>query len=288
MLPVEGFSASWTDLPSFESVFPTDWEIINMEEGQVAEKPKRQRAKKESTALKGNGIACAGQMIVCTYCGGTDNKALVPTTLIKGVAFDTFPCGLAWISANAKDPLTAAALHEGFSKLYGQPPGGVVQAPPTDPLFQFGGNLTIEQWLPSAELWRQVTQRDGIGFKDLPTTKSRSKKTAGASAVVTLEVAAYLIPVKGAPKKVEAIDGVAKKTGEITIVEAQRKLRKFANANKQYGIHHFDEDKFSVSACVAEAEADAAQLNNTATQLVGSNVYGPALAVVCRKTSVKV
>jgi hypothetical protein len=290
---MEGFAASWSELPAFSN----SWQLLSpMEEGQVVEtappaaqpKPKRQRAKKENTALKGDGIKCAGKWIVCQYCGNTSEKALVPSSLIKGVAFDTFPCGLAWIKAHSDDGLVSAALCEGLCKVYGQPPNQALAAPATTGLIQFGGSLTADQWLPNSELWRQLTQREGVNFDGLPSNKGKStKKAAGAQTAVVLEVGVYVIPLKGAPKRVEAIDGKPKVQGEVTYAEAVRKIRKWAKANDGYNVQHYDHDNHSVTACHSQAPL-LEHLNNTATQLVGTSVYGPALAVLTRKVSVKV
>jgi hypothetical protein len=276
-----------------DSDVPIDWILLtppNMEEGQVDEtttKPKRLRAKKDNTALKGAGIALAGKWIVCQYCGNTNEKALVPAALIKGVAFDTFPCALAWVRDNAKDELTATVLSEGLCKLYEQPPGVAAPAPSTAGLLQFGGKQTSDTWLPNSELWAQLTQAKGVTCEGLPSSKSRSKKATAGGSVVTLEVGMYVIPLKGAPKKVEAVDGVAKKAGELTAIEAVRKVNKWAKANDQYEVRHYDTERYSVTACNCAAP-DAAHINNTATQLVGSNVYGPAIALLTRKLSIKV
>ena len=86
-----------------------EW-ILLMEEGQQAAKPKRQRVKKTDNALKGRGVMPAGKWIVCTYCGNTSEKALVPDSVVKGVAFCTLPCGIAWIHNNALPDQTKPCL----------------------------------------------------------------------------------------------------------------------------------------------------------------------------------
>jgi len=259
-----------------------------MEEGQITAKRVRSKKPADPNVLKGPGVATAGQWFVCTYCGGTAPKALVPAELIKGVAFDTFPCGLKWINDNASSAGVATALCDGFAKLYSQPPGQVLPAPATTDLVQFGGTLTQEQWLPNYDLWAQLTTSAGVTTKDVPT--GRGKKKATTTGALTFEAAGYLIPVKGAPKRIDAVDGAEVKVkGSLTLVGAQRKVNKFGkDAAGLYVLAHFDNEQFSVTAHQGIPPSDDVPINNVASQLAGSNVYGPAFAVFTKKRSVKV
>jgi len=284
---MEGFDAEqWHLLPS-DLLTPPDFPSPTMEEGQVVEKPKRVRTKKAADGtLKGPGVGVAGKWIVCLYCGNTSEKALVPATVIKGAAFDTFPCGLAWIAANASDAATRDKVSAEYSKLYGQPPGLAIAAPPTKDLMQFGGNLTNEQWLPNATLWQQLTTNCGVTLDGIG---SRAKKAKANTGTLTFDVGMHVIPTKGPSKAVNAVDGAPKKKGDLTPIGAQRKITKWANANEGYTVNHFDSDKHSITACVHDDDAgDAGLLNNTATQLAGVKVYGPAIALMARKTALKV
>ncbi len=252
-----------------------------MAEGQTK---KRVRAPKPDV-LKGKGVNLAGKWIVCSYCGDTSPKALVPAELIKGVAFHSFPCGVAWI----EDHATAAQkqpLLESFATLTGQPVTSIVRAPATTDLVQFGGPLAPDRWLPNSELWAAHTELFGVSSDALPAGKQRKKEGASTGAV-TFEVGMYVIPVKGAPKAVNALDGAAKKAGDVTPAGVLRKINKFATDNGAYAVHHFDTERYSVTACDS-ALPDPAHINNTATQLAGSSVYGPAVAIFTRKCSVKV
>ena len=267
---------AWTDVPILP---PCDWTFLDdamSEEGQVVEKPKAKRVRSAAPKLpKGSGIGLAGKFIVCSYCGNAAPKALVPTAVITGAAFDTLPCALAWGEANGVDAAKLCAL-------YGQPAGLALPAPDTAALIQFGGTLTQDVWLPNYDLWTQHTQLHGITSDALPKSGKSSKKKAAAGAI-TFEVGAYLVPLKGAAKLVDKLDADAK-AGDVTIISAKRKLDKFAKTNLQQ-VQHWDLERFSISACGA---GDATQLNNVATQLAGANVYGPAMVLFTRKCSIKV
>ena len=272
---------------TFDFLSTPEWVLLSppeMSEGVAdTSKPKRKR---DNTLLKGSGIVHAGTWFVCSYCGNTTPKALVPSSVIKGVAFDTFPCGLAWICEHASDATVSQTTRDAFCKLYSQPPGLAIAAPPTTDLIQFGGKLTADTWLPNASLWQQLTQNMGVTIAEVPSARGKKAKAKAAGAVVSFEVGMYVIPIKGAPKLVNAVDGAPKKPGDLTAVGAQRKLNKFATANPAYTVTHFDTDKFSVSGCTGVS--DTVNLNNTATQLAQTNVYGPAIALFTRKVSLKV
>jgi len=258
-----------------------------MAEGQVATK----RVRKADTKLKGSGIKFAGQHFVCSYCANTSPVALVPSEAIARVAFDTLPCANAWVANNAPAD-KIATLHAQLATMYGQPPGVAICAPSTAALLQFGGNQPFDTWLPDADLWGNHAVLYGVKHDGIAKKAKKAKATAAAANVV-FEVGMYMIyNSKSAPRKVDAIDGVPDKPkGALTAADVQRKLAKFATAHKEqvYAVQHEDKPQFSVTYLAPSGgPVDESHINNIATQLVGRKVYGPAMALFTRKTTLAV
>lgn len=285
-------------------------EILNVEEGEEVHTPepekkskKRSRSSKPKPIAKGPGVVIINNHFVCSYSGRIIEKAI----FIPGVttaAFANFPCAFAWIEENVKDAAKQEELKRITCDDYEQTVESVVRAPIREKLSDFGGDLIYDEWMGPLKFWDILTDAQGSSVKDFQAslkgdTKRRGGKTNGR---VTFESAMYVVSSgKGAAgcKKINALDGAVEKGAKdrLTPISALRKIGTFTSKNTpkdsteplwvQVDVGGDNYRGWAVTPVVGY-EPDEKLLNNIATQVCGHKVYGPAVILFTRKTSVKV
>jgi hypothetical protein len=255
----------------------------------------------------GLGVVVIGDRFVCSYSGRVvDHAVFIPG--VDTACFANLPCAFAWledesnVSAETQDKLKSAMAAE-----YEQTLENVVRAPKRNLLVDFGGDRYYSEWIGPLAFWDRHTEAQGSTVDEW---KKRGNQTAarrgkGAAARVAFDAAAYVIAYgKGAAgcKKVNTVDGAAIAKGTknvLTIVKAYRKLQTFINghvseeedARQLYEIRQLSSTNGWYASVIVPHEGVVPEdklRNNIASQVVGFNVYGPAVVVFTRKHSQKI
>ena len=257
----------------------------------------------------GLGVNIIGSRFVCSYSGRVVDRAV----FIPGVdtaCFANIPCAFAWIAEESNVPEDAKQeLRVAIAAEYEQTLEIIERAPERSQLVDFGGNKYYKEWIGMLEFWDRLTEASGSSVQEY---KQRDNGAAtkrgggrGQTARVVFDASAYTIAYnKGGAgcKKVNTIDGVATEKGAknvLTIVKAYRKLQTFINghvsaedeARQLFQVRQISSTAGWYASVIVPCEnviPERKLLNNIASQLVGFEVFGPAVVVFTRKHTQKI
>ncbi len=274
--------------------------------GKKSDPAKAAAAKPKAVGL---GVNIIGSRFVCSYSGRVVDRAV----FIPGVdtaCFANIPCAFAWIAEESNVPEdTKQELRVATAAEYEQTLEIIERAPERTQLVDFGGNKYYKEWIGMLEFWDRLTEASGSTVQEY---KQRDNGAAtkrggrgGQAARVVFDASAYTIAYnKGGAgcKKVNTIDGVATEKGAknvLTIVKAYRKLQTFINghvsaedeARQLYQVRQLSSTAGWYASVIVPCEnviPERKLLNNIATQLVGFEVFGPAVVVFTRKHTQKI
>lgn len=260
-------------------------------------KPKRAR-KAKAAARSAEPKVIEGRY-VCEYTGRLVPRAVFFPSLPE-FAFCNLPSALAW-AADSKPAAESAALAAEIVAAYGQVPDNVARAPPRNLLAAFGGSLSYEQWIGDLHFWDVHAEGSGKEPGAVPEQPQQgAPKRARGQPSVTFDAAMYTIAYNKGPagcKKITAVSEADKEKGALTPVAAVRKLQTFLNANDSGTDRKLFERRLKLgdgwTALIIERTNEAAQpevekfYNNIASQLVGTQVFGPAVVFFTRKLKQK-
>ncbi len=274
--------------------------------GKKSDASKVAAAKPKAVGL---GVTIIGSRFVCSYSGRVVDRAV----FIPGVdtaCFANVPCAFAWIAEESNVPEDAKQeLRAAIASEYEQTLEIIERAPERSQLVDFGGNKYYKEWIGMLEFWDRLTEASGSSVQEF---KQRDNGAAtkrggrgGQAARVVFDASAYTIAYnKGGAgcKKVNTIDGAATEKGAknvLTIVKAYRKLQTFINghvstedeARQLYQIRQLSSTAGWYASVIVPCEnviPERKLLNNIATQLVGFEVFGPAVVVFTRKHTQKI
>lgn len=262
-----------------------------MEEGQVAQTKKRSRSQRRP---KPTVPVVGGDMIVCGYTGQLLKTALVPAAT-PGVAFSSLPAACAYLRETVADEDKRAQTWTAVCQQYQQDPAAVPEAQPRARLTQFGGDLTIEQWSQPIQLWLEHARTHGhtvASYQDSLKNKGKKKAAKVKEPKTQFGRGAFFVNhKKGAPKEISTVDSAEGKG--LTITAAFGKLAKFSKSfpeeimevvtvNGDVRVVHFS----TVDPGVL-TRLQVEMPNVVASALAGEPVFGPAIAIVPRKMTVK-
>lgn len=249
-------------------------EIAGETQEQQPAKPKRKRAAKK--AKPGSGVVIVGDNFLDSYTGQLTKKAIfIPA--FDEVAFQSVPTALRWLEENVKkenfDPIA-----DSLCEAYGQARSNVIAVPDRKQLKDFGGTLTFPEFYAPFVRWDELTERSGITTEQFRKkgVPSAAKKT---KAGITFEAGTYSI---GAGKNAKRVEGEGSK---LSTLSAFKKLTTWQKKNTEASAQaiFFGKDGVDVIALVPAGPYDPKVVNNTATQLVGVTVVGPAVGVFHRR-----
>lgn len=248
------------------------------DDAEPAAKPKRKRA---PPAKKTAPITVIGDRFVDSYTGQLSTHGI----FVPGVSdkvFVTLPNAVRWIMEfhNGDVDLIATTC-----EAYGQSVDNVRPSFRREELLEFGGKLLLSEWEQNHAIWRQHALEKGSTVAEWRKGGAKKTKTG-----VTFDAGSYVIPYKGkSMKPVNALDTDKAEKGKLSTLAAFKKVHAFAKKHEGASAQYFVCDGADIIVCkpFAPTEPDAGIINNTATQLVGETVIGPAVAVFHRKKAVK-
>ena len=283
-----------------EEVEEVEHEEVVADETKPAPKKRSRSASTRKKAVK--PVTILNNRFVCSYSAQITEKAIfLPGDLT--VCFANLPCAFSYIDLTVSDEAKRRDLKIALCNAYEQNVETVQSAPDRNLLACFGGNRSYEEWIGPLAFWNVLTSNSGTTVAEYQQLlKSGGKQATKAAGKVTFEVGLYVVSPKGAPKRVNAVDGAVEKGAKenLTPVRAYRKLHTFIakqskeNTAVKYRVIEIVDPKDSwrgwgvtLAADSEEPGAEQAQ-NKVASSLTGSQLFGPAVVFITRKTAVKI
>lgn len=266
------------------------------------EKPTKKRARSARKKPAVKPVTTVNNRFVCNYSGSLTEKAIfLPGD--QTVCFANLPCAFSYLESTIKDAEKLQAAKVALCDAYEQNAETVQSAPDRSLLGVFGGDRSYEEWMGPLSFWNVLTNNVGTTVAEYQSNlKSGGKRAVKGAGKVSFEAGLYVVSIKGAPRRVDAVDGAVEKGAKesLTPVRAYRKLHTWISKQKEHATNYRIVDiadakdvwrGYAISLApgvVADGEEQQKLYNQTVSMMSGLKHYGPAVLFVTRKTAVKI
>lgn len=260
--------------------------------------PTKKRQRKAATGVKGPGVSFVHDRFVCAYSGVLRDKAVVIPDVSNAV-FANIPCAVAWLEDNVKDENKRTALLAGLATKYEQVLDNMPRAPPHQQLDNFGGPDDYVHWIGDLSFWDQLTADGGIGVAEYKAQQPKKPPRTKSNTSKKVDSVAFDKGVAQLAHNKSATGGVTQLTTPEEVAAAYAKVSHFCTQQNKdadvtsdafplFIIAHYCVQRGIVIGCAARGEGHGDKhLNNVASQVAGTAVYGPALLIAISKFTQK-